>query len=174
MCDRKLNWWPRGFINNQVLDFKETFSPIAKPTTIHIILSLAVQFDWQIRQLDISNAFLNGELKEEVYMHQPQGFVNQQHPNYVCKSHKSLYGLKQAPRAWFEWFTSHLLSFGFTASTADPLLFVQHHSHTFIILLLYVDDIIITSTNPSSIHHLATWVHICHERPRPITLFFRP
>ena len=85
-------------------------------------------------------------------MHQPQGFVDNQHPDYVCRLHKSLYGLKQAPRAWFERFTSHLQSLGFIASSADPSLFVWHYGNNFIILLLYVDDIIITGNNTTTVH----------------------
>lgn len=98
--------------------------------------SLAVEFDWVITQLDANNAFLNRELKEEVYMHQSEGFVDSQHPNCVCRLHKSLYGLKHAPREWSAQFTTHLTSFGFKASSADPSLFVWHHENTYIILLL--------------------------------------
>ena len=87
-------------------------------------------------------------------MSQPQGFTDPSKPGYVCKMHKSLYGLKQAPRAWFERFTTHLLSLGFTASTADPSLFVFHLKNAILYLLLYVDDIIITGTSPTLITDL--------------------
>ena len=87
-------------------------------------------------------------------MHQPQGFVDSQYPNYVCHLHKSLYELKQAPCAQFERFTSHLTSVGFQAFSADPSLFAWHHGNTFIILLLYVDDIILTGNDTSAIHSL--------------------
>jgi hypothetical protein len=89
----------RGFEQRCGIDYNETFSPVIKPSTIRIILSLAIQFDWSINQLYISNAFLHGYLGEEVFMEQPQGFVDKAHPDYVCKLHKSLYSLKQAPRA---------------------------------------------------------------------------
>ena len=114
----------KGFHQQPGLDFDETFSLVVKPPTVRIVLLLAAQHRWPFRQLDISNAFLHGFLKEDVFMIQPPSFVNSDCPNHVCKLHKSLYGLKQAPRAWFERFTSHLLTIGFTASTTDPSLFV--------------------------------------------------
>ena len=89
----------KGFHQQAGLDYDETFSPIIKPTTVRIILTLTAQFSWPFRQLDISNAFLHGFLKEDVYMAQPQGFIDQAQPGYVSKLHKSLYGLKQAPWA---------------------------------------------------------------------------
>ena len=115
-----------------------------------------MSFKWSLRQLDISNAFLHGFLKEEVFMQQPPGYVDSQFPSHVCKLHKSLYGLKQAPRAWFDRFTSQLLHLGFVPSLADPSLFIYHYHHTTIYLLLYVDDIIITGNDSTQISHLIT------------------
>ena len=134
----------KGFHQQPGIDFTETFSPVIKPTTVRLVLGIAVSLNWSIRQLDVSNAFLHGYLKEEVYMQQPQGYVNPSKPHYVCRLLKSLYGLKQAPRAWFERFTSQLLHLGFMASLADSSLFVYHFGSTILYLLLYVDDIIIT------------------------------
>nr|GFA23715.1 ribonuclease H-like domain-containing protein [Tanacetum cinerariifolium] len=85
----------------QRIDCDETFSPVFKPDTIRTVLSLAVTRDWHIHQLDVKNAFLHGQLSETVSMHQPPGFVDSAHPDYVCHLQHSLYGLKQAPRAWF-------------------------------------------------------------------------
>ncbi|GKD27024.1 ribonuclease H-like domain-containing protein [Tanacetum coccineum] len=98
------------------VDFDETFSLVVKPATIRMVLSLAMSHQWPIHQLDVSNAFLNGDLYETVYMHQPPGFVNNRYPHHVCLLQRSLYGLKQAPRAWilklftylFMWMTSFL------------------------------------------------------------------
>ena len=102
----------------------------------------------------MSNSFLHGYLKEEVYMQQPSNYVDPVHPHYVCKLQKSLYGLKQAPRAWFERFTFHLLHLGFTTSVTDSSLFIFQSANTIIYLLLYVDDIIIIGNSPDQISYL--------------------
>ncbi|KAM1532251.1 hypothetical protein PS2_006260 [Malus domestica] len=98
--------------------------------------------------MDVKNAFLHGILQDEVYMEQPSGFQSADHPpHYVCKLQKYLYGLKQAPRAWNDRFTSFLPGLGFKASQANPSLFVQHSSNGTIVLLLYVDDVILTGSS---------------------------
>ena len=84
----------KSFHQQAGVDFHETFSPMVKPATVRLMLAIAVSCRWSLRQLDVSNAFLHGYLKEEVYMHQPLGYVDSVHPDYVCKLHKSLYGLK--------------------------------------------------------------------------------
>ena len=140
----------KGFSQEEGIDYNETFSPVVKPTTVHLILALAAQFNWSLRQLDVTNAFLHGILHEEVYMTQPQGFLSKLHHfDFVCRLRKSLYGLKQAPPAWNERFTNCLPSLGFQASFADPSLFVQHSSLGVVVLLLYVDDIILTGNHSS-------------------------
>ena len=144
----------KGFHQQARIDYDETFSPVVKPTTVRIILTLVAQFNWPLRQLDISNAFLHGFLKEDVHMVQLPSFVDASKPAHVCKLHKSLYGLKQAPRAWFERFTTQLESLGFTGATADPFLFILQSPQATLYLLLYVDDIIITGTFPSLISDL--------------------
>ena len=136
------------------MNFDETFSPVVKPPTVRLILSLAVSLNWPLRQLDVKNAFLHGTLKEEVYMVQPQGYIDPSHPSHVCKLLKSIYGLKQAPRAWFESFTSQLLHLGFLASNADSSLFVFKNKTVIAYLLLYVDDIVLTSNTLAYLDHL--------------------
>jgi histone deacetylase 1/2 len=143
----------KGFHQLQGFDFNETFSPVIKPVTVRLILSLAVSYKWPLKQLDINNAFLNGLLKEEVYMVQPPGFEASD-SNLVCKLNKALYGLKQAPRQWFDRLTSTLLQFGFKASKCDPSLFTYTKNRQVVYLLVYVDDIIITGSSLSLVQTL--------------------
>ena len=110
-------------------------------TTVRTLLAVATVRQWSISQLDVKNAFLNGELREEVYMQPPLGYSVPD--GLVCRLHRSLYGLKQAPRAWFEHFSSIVINIGFTPSDHDPALFVRTSPHGRT-LLLYVDDMIIT------------------------------
>jgi hypothetical protein len=139
----------KGYNQLEGIDFTETFSPVIKPTTIRLVLSLAVTHGWPIRQLDVKNAFLHGHLKEVVYMEQPPGFSNPTFPTHVCRLCKAIYGLKQAPRAWFDRFSSFLLHLGFTCSRADSSLFIFRTHTALILLLVYVDDIIVTSNQSS-------------------------
>jgi histone deacetylase 1/2 len=141
----------KGFLQSPGFDFTETFSPVIKPVTIRIILTLAVTYKWTVQQIDINNAFLNGWLQEEVYMTQPTGFESTD-KSLVCKLHKSLYGLKQAPRAWYERLTQVLLKMGFVTSKCDPSLLVHHQQGACTYVLIYVDDILITGSAP----HLIT------------------
>ena len=144
----------KGFHQQAGIDYQETFSPVIKPATVRLVLAITVSCNWSLRQLVVSNAFLHGFLKEEVYMAQPPGYKDPKHPFYVCKLHKSLYGLKQAPRAWFERFSFHLLHLGFIASVADSSFFMFHFSGTIIFLLLYVDDIIVNGNSSVQVDHL--------------------
>lgn len=139
----------KGYNQVQGVDFSETFSPVIRHATVKLVLSLAIVHKWTIKQLDVKNAFLHGVLTDTVFMEQPPGFSNPSYPNHVCKLKKAIYGLKQAPRAWFNKFSDYLLSIGFFCSMADPSLFVLHSDKGTILLLLYVDDIIITGNNTS-------------------------
>ncbi|KAD6118667.1 hypothetical protein E3N88_09938 [Mikania micrantha] len=146
----------KGFHQQLGIDYTETFSPVVKATTIRVVLSVAVTQRWSLRQLDVQNVFFLGDLKETVYMTQPQGFVDPNKPDHVCLLHKSLYGLKQAPRVWFQRLTTALQALGFQGSQTDPSLFVYSRHGTLLYMLIYVDDIILTGNND---HAIDTVVH---------------
>jgi hypothetical protein len=136
------------------VDFDQTFSPIVKPATIQTMLHLAASRRWPVHQLDVKNAFLHGELAECVYCRQPVGFVNEQLPDHVCLLSKSLYGLKQAPMVWFQHFGGHLHQIGFQATRSDTSLFVYKHGDDMAYLLVYVDDIVLTASSTTLLHHV--------------------
>ncbi|CAL1355627.1 unnamed protein product [Linum trigynum] len=144
----------RGFEQIPGHDFGDTFSPVLKPTTLRLLLSIAVSQAWPLHQVDISNAFLHGTLNEEVYMRQPVGFIDPGHPDYVCRLRKSIYGLRQAPRAWFHCLSQALRDFGFVASKSDPSLFIYKANSVILYMLVYVDDLVITSTDSRVIQEL--------------------
>ena len=100
----------KGFIQTYGVDYLETFSPVAKINTVRVILSLAANHDWDLQQFDVKNAFLHGDLEEEIYMELPPGYDRQVATGIVCKLKKALYGLKQSPRAWFGRFTKVIYS----------------------------------------------------------------
>jgi transposase InsO family protein len=145
----------KGFTQTHGIDYQETFAPVAKINSIRILLSLAVNFNWTLHQFDVKNAFLNGELHEEVYMSLPPGFEENLGRDKVCRLKKSLYGLKQSPRAWFERFGNVVKKHGFTQSQADHTLFFKHsHEGKIAILIVYVDDIIMTGDDVNEISDL--------------------
>ncbi|KAI3789909.1 hypothetical protein L2E82_02715 [Cichorium intybus] len=134
----------RGFSQQYGLDYEDTFSPVAKLTTIRVLLALAASKGWNLWQMDVSNAFLYGDLDHVIHMEQPMGFVSVQHPKFVCKLKKALYGLKQSPRAWFGKIAEFLEHNGYSITTADASLFVKAIGDKVAVVLVYVDDLIIT------------------------------
>ncbi|GKE66922.1 ribonuclease H-like domain-containing protein [Tanacetum coccineum] len=129
------------------------------PATIRTVLSLAVSRKWLIHQLDVKNAFFNGDLSETVYMHQPPGFVDARFPNHVCRLQRSLYGLKQAPRAWFQRFAGYATWVGFYHNRCDSSLFICRQGSQVAYLLIYVDDIILTASSPALLLHIIDSLH---------------
>ncbi|XP_059306498.1 uncharacterized mitochondrial protein AtMg00810-like [Lycium ferocissimum] len=144
----------KGYNQIEGVDFDDTFSPVVKATTIRLVLAVATTLHWSIKQLDVKNAFLHGDLIETVFIEQPPGFVDPNYPVHVCRLKKALYGLKQAPKAWFHKFSTHLLHLGFICSKSDSSLFVWKSSKDTILLLLYVDDIVLTGGSPFLLHAL--------------------
>ena len=142
----------KGFTQSYGIDYQETFAPVAKLNTVRVLLSLAANLDWSLHQLDVKNAFLNGDLEEEVYMDIPAGLETTSNFNKVCRLRKSLYGLKQSPRAWFERFTKVVKGYGFVQCQSDHTLFVKHFPEgKLAIIIVYVDDIILTGDHEEKI-----------------------
>ncbi|KAJ0880048.1 putative RNA-directed DNA polymerase [Helianthus annuus] len=136
----------KGYSQREGIDFGETFSPVVKMVTIRCVLSLAVKNNWQIYQLDINNAFLYGSITEDVYMKLPPGYFPESETR-VCKLVKSLYGLKQAPRKWNEKLNETLFKMGFVQSLCDHSMYILSVKSVFVVLLVYVDDIIVTGNS---------------------------
>lgn len=144
----------KGFQQQQGIDYSEIFSPVVKITTIRLVLAMVATENLFLEQLDVKTAFLHGNLDEDIYMYQPEGFVAQGHENSVCRLKKSLYGLKQAPRQWYKKFDSFMLSAGYMRCQADHCCYVKKFENSYVILLLYVDDMLIAGANIVEINKL--------------------
>ncbi|GJU17001.1 retrovirus-related pol polyprotein from transposon TNT 1-94 [Tanacetum coccineum] len=138
----------RGYRQEEGIDFEESFAPVARLEAIRIFLAFAAHMNMVIYQMDVKTAFLNGNLREEVYVSQPDGFVDPDKPNHVYKLKKALYGLKQAPRAWYDMLSSFLISNDFSKGSVDPTLFIRREGNDLILVQIYVDDIIFAASTP--------------------------
>ena len=135
------------------MNYDETFSPVVRFESLRALFSLAVQESMELHQMDVSSAFLNGTLKEEINLKQPVGFVVDGKANYVYKLHKSLYGLKQSPRCWNSELDVCLGELGFVTSTSDSCIYIRKDK-SICIVTVYVDDLIIASVSRSEISKL--------------------
>jgi hypothetical protein len=144
----------RGYSQTYGIDYDETFAPVAKMNTVRILISCAANFGWPLHQLDVKNAFLHGDLQEEVYMEVPPGMAAAENGGKVCKLKKALYGLKQSPRAWFDRFRRAVCAMGYRQCNGDHTVFYRHSNQRITILAVYVDDIIIIGDDEAEILRL--------------------
>ncbi|GKB87392.1 retrovirus-related pol polyprotein from transposon TNT 1-94 [Tanacetum coccineum] len=137
----------QGYSQEEGIDYDETFAPVARMEAIRIFLAFATYMNFKVYQMDVKSAFLNGKLKEEVYVKQPPGFESSEFPDYVCKLDKALYGLKQAPKAWYETLSTFLIQNKFAKERIDNTLFIYKSKGDVLLVQVYVDDIIFGSTS---------------------------
>jgi hypothetical protein len=143
----------KGFMQREGIDYTEVFAPVSKHTTLRTLLALVAAEDWELHQLDVKTAFLNGDLEEQIFMQQPPGYDDGS--GRVCRLIKSLYGLKQAPRAWYQKLSSQLESMGFAASGADASLYTKVMGDgSRVVLLVYVDDILVAGPQLAAVEEV--------------------
>nr|GEZ78235.1 retrovirus-related Pol polyprotein from transposon TNT 1-94 [Tanacetum cinerariifolium] len=138
----------KGYRQEEGFDFEESFAPVARIEAIRIFIANTASRNMTVYQMDVKTAFLNGALKEKVYVSQPEGFVDPDHPTHVYRLKKALYGLKQAPRAWYDTLSRFLLDNNFSKGAVDPTLFTRKTGKHILLVQIYVDDIIFASTDP--------------------------
>ncbi|KAL4342366.1 hypothetical protein GQ457_08G025750 [Hibiscus cannabinus] len=136
----------KGYAQMFGVDFSETFSPVARMDTVRLLLALSAQKGWLVHQMDVKSAFLNGYLKEEIFIEQPQGFTVQGEDEKVYRLKKTLYGLKQAPRSWYSQIDAYLLNLGFEKCLSESTLYIKKCGDEILVVSLYVDDLLVTGT----------------------------
>ncbi|GJR66581.1 retrotransposon protein, putative, ty1-copia subclass [Tanacetum coccineum] len=151
----------KGYTQLYGVDYEETFSPVADIRAIRILISIAAYYDYEIWQMDVKTAFLNGYLDEDIYMVQPEGFVDPNHPRKVCKLQRSIYGLKQASRSWNKRFDEEIKRFGFTQNLDEPCVYQKASGSNVTFLILYVDDIIIMGNHIPSLQSVKDYLGKC-------------
>ncbi|KAH9801407.1 hypothetical protein KPL71_001014 [Citrus sinensis] len=148
----------KGFTQKEGIDYEETFSPVAMLKSIRILLSIAAMLDYEIWQMDVKTAFLNGHLEENIYMQQPDGFIQKGQEHMVCKLQKSIYGLKQASRSWNIRFDQAIKSFGFIQNIDEPCVYKKIQEKSVAFLILYVDDILLIGNDIGVLTTIKSWL----------------
>nr|GEW45221.1 putative retrotransposon protein [Tanacetum cinerariifolium] len=151
----------KGYTQTSRIDYEETFSPVAYIRAIRILIAIDAYYDYEIWQIDVKTAFLNGYLNEEVYMEQPEGFVNPKYSNCVCKLKRSIYGLKQTSRQWNKRFDDEIKKFGFTQNRDEPCVYLKASRSNITFLILYVDDILIMGNSIPMLQSVKTYLGKC-------------
>jgi hypothetical protein len=131
----------RGFTQKEGINYEETFSLVARYTSIRAIISLASILGWKLHKMDVKKTFLNGKIEHEFFVEQPNGFILHKKGTHVCKLRKALYGLKKAPRVWYDMIDGFLKSLGFQKSDVDANIYFKVRGNQPVILILYVDDL---------------------------------
>nr|GEY13871.1 retrovirus-related Pol polyprotein from transposon TNT 1-94 [Tanacetum cinerariifolium] len=149
----------KGYAQKEGVDFEESFAPFARLEVIRLFIAYAAHKSFTIYQMDVKTSFLYSPLKEEVYVNQPDGFVDPYHPDKVYRLKNALYGLKQAPRAWYDELSNFLVSKGFSKGSIDLTLFITKHEEDMLLVQIYVDDIIFGSTNPKLSKQFEKLIH---------------
>lgn len=145
----------RGFSQTAGIDYNEVFSPVVKHTSVRILLFVVTQQNMFLEQLDVQTAFLHGRIEETIFMHQLEGFIQSYTNHKVCLLKGALYGLKQSPRQWYKRFDEYMIKIGFFRSNYDNCVYVRNCENIVVIyLLLYVDDMLVASTDKAQINHL--------------------
>ena len=137
----------KGYTQKEGIDFKETFSPVSSKDSFRTIMALVAHYDLELHQMDVTTAFLNGNIDETIYMVQPENFVSGDPKNMVCKLTKFIYGLKQTSHQWYDKFHQVILSFGFEMNLIDDCVYHKFSGSKYIFLVLYVDDILLATND---------------------------
>ena len=149
----------KGYTQKEGIDYEETFSPVAMLKSIRILLAVAASLDYEIWQMDVKTAFLNGNLNEDIYMQQPKGFKAKGKEHMVCKLQRSIYGLKQASRSWNIRFDQAITSFVFEKSPDEPCVYKRIQAQKVVFLVLYVDDILLIGNDKQVLSGVKDWLH---------------
>ena len=148
----------KGYKQKECINYDETFSPVAMLNSIRILLSIAAHFDYEIWQMDVKTAFLNGNLDKEIYMMQPEGFIAKNQEHMVCNLKRSIYGLKQTSRSWNIRFDQAIKSFGFEQNLDESCVYKRNQDKVVMFLVVYVDDILLIGNDVGVMSSVKVWL----------------